>query len=224
MSLLIGLFFVALSIGITQVLKSKFAKYAKIQLRINLSGAEIAARILHDYDIQDVKIISNQQHLSDHYNPLSKTVNLSQQVYYGKNAAAAAVAAHECGHTVQHAQGYIFLKFRSAMVPMLSITSRYMTWIVLLGVLMIQTTPIPLTIGIGFFGLTTLFSFITLHVELNASSRALTWMNNKGIVTSQEYTMAKDALTWAAMTYVVAALGSLEQLLQLISILNHRRD
>ena len=170
-----------------------------------------------------MQITSTDGHLTDHYNPLTKTVNLSAPVYYQKNAAAAAVAAHECGHAVQHAKGYAFLRLRSTMVPVLSLTSRCMPWVILIGMLVIESTPLPLEIGIGLFSLTTLFAFITLPVEFDASSRALAWMSREGVVISQEYSIAKDALRWAALTYVIAALGSLAELLRLIAILNNRR-
>jgi Zn-dependent membrane protease YugP len=179
--------------------------------------------MLRGHGIEQVTITCTRGHLTDHYNPLTKTVNLSDQVYYGKNAAAAAIAAHECGHAVQHAQGYAFLRFRSAMVPALSATTRFMPWIIMLGIFLINTTLLPLTVGIALFALTTLFSFITLPVEFDASKRALAWMDNQGIVTSQEHQMAKNALSWAAMTYVIAAIGSLAQLLQLINLLERRR-
>lgn len=224
MSIAIFIIFVVLSLGVRQILRSKFTKYSKIKLRADLSGAEISAKMLRDHGIEDVQIISSSGQLTDHYNPLNKTVNLSEEVYHGKNAAAAAVAAHECGHAVQHANGYAFLKFRSAMVPVLSATSRYMSWVILVGIFVVNNTPLPLAVGIGFFALTTLFSFVTLPVEFDASRRALAWMSDRGIVTSQEHTMAQDALWWAAMTYVVAALGSLAQLVYLISILTGRRN
>lgn len=220
---LIGIIILLLSLGVSQILRNKFAKYARISLRAGLTGAEIAAQMLGEHGIEDVQITCTDGHLTDHYNPLTKTVNLSAPVFHEKNVAAAAVAAHECGHAVQHARGYAFLKFRSAMVPALSVTARYMPWIILLGIFVVNTTPLPLEVGIGLFAMTTLFTFITLPVEFDASKRALAWMNRRGVITSQEYSMAKDALGWAAMTYVVAALGSLAQLLHLISILNRRR-
>ncbi len=223
--MLIGILFLIISLVVSNILKYKFKKYAKTYLKSNLSGAEIAAKMLFDHDISDVKIISSSYgHLSDHYDPIKKIVALSEEVYYGKHAAAAAVAAHECGHAVQHAKGYAFLKLRSAMVPMLSATSRYMPWIIIGGILTLNMTPIPLTVGIIFFSATTLFSFITLPVEFDASQRALQWMSSARIVDYQEKNMAKDALKWAALTYVVAALGSLAELLRLIAILNSRRD
>jgi hypothetical protein len=189
-----------------------------------LTGAEVAEQMLRAYNVNNVRITSTEGHLTDHYDPLKKTVNLSEAVFHGRNAAAAAVAAHECGHAVQHATGYAFLQLRSIMVPVLSVTTRYMPWLILLGIFVINNTPLPLEIGIGLFAMTTLFTFITLPVEFDASRRALAWMQRQNIVTSQEYTMAKDALSWAAMTYVAAALGSLAQLLHLISILNKRKD
>ena len=205
-------------------LKSKFQQYSQIPLSSGMSGREVAEQMLADNGITDVRVISVAGRLTDHYNPTDKTVNLSEYVYDARSAAAAAVAAHECGHAVQHAKAYSFLKFRSAMVPALSIASRYMQWILLIGILMLQSTPIPLAIGVGLFALTTLFSFVTLPVEFDASKRALAWISSNGIVTQREYGMAKDALKWAAMTYVVAALGSLATLLYYASLLMGRRD
>jgi hypothetical protein len=166
-----------------------------------------------------VRVISTEGMLTDHYDPTNKTVNLSEGVYASRSAAAAAVAAHECGHAVQHARAYSMLKFRSAMVPALSVASRYMQWILLIGIFMMQTSLIPLAIGVALFALTTLFSFVTLPVEFDASKRALAWMDTRGVVTPEEHGMAKDALKWAALTYVVAALGSLATLLYYASIL-----
>ncbi|SFG65247.1 zinc metallopeptidase [Pontibacter chinhatensis] len=205
-------------------LKSKFQQYSQIPLSSGLTGREVAEMMLRDNGITDVRVISVAGKLTDHYNPADKTVNLSEYVYEARSAAAAAVAAHECGHAVQHATAYNFLKFRSAMVPALSIASRYMQWILLIGILMLQSTPIPLAIGVALFALTTLFSFVTLPVEFDASRRALAWIDRRGIVTTQEHGMAKDALKWAAMTYVVAALGSLATLLYYASLLMGRRD
>lgn len=221
---LIGIVFLIISVAVSWRLKAKFRQYSQIGLASGLSGREIAEQMLHDYGIQDVRITSVEGHLTDHYNPVNKTVNLSPEVYEGRNAAAAAVAAHECGHAVQHATAYGFLKLRSALVPVLTITSNYMQWIILAGILLLQTTPIPLAIGVGLFALTTLFSFITLPVEFDASKRALAWIDRRGIVTSREHAMAKDALKWAALTYVVAALGSLATLLYYLSLLIGRRD
>ncbi len=220
---LIGIIFLLVSVAVSGILKSKLKAYSNTRLRANWSGAEVADKMLREYRIENVTITCTRGHLTDHYNPLTKTVNLSDQVYYGKNAAAVAIAAHECGHAVQHAQGYAFLRFRSAMVPALSATTHFMPWIIMLGIFLINTTLLPLTVGIALFALTTLFSFITLPVEFDASRRALAWMDNQGVVTNQEHQMAKNALWWAAMTYVVAALGSLAQLLQLINLLEGRK-
>ncbi|MDO6390667.1 zinc metallopeptidase [Pontibacter sp. BT731] len=221
---LIVILFMGLSMWVSWRLKSKFKKYSEIPLQSGYTGREIAQMMLADNGIHDVKVISVAGRLTDHYNPADKTVNLSEYVYEARSAAAAAVAAHECGHAVQHAKAYGFLKFRSAMVPALSIASRYMQWIILIGILMLQTTPIPLTIGVALFGLTTIFSFVTLPVEFDASKRALAWISSNNIVTPQELAMSKDALKWAAMTYVVAALGSLATLLYYASVLMGRRD
>jgi Zn-dependent membrane protease YugP len=199
-------------------LKSKFREYAQLGLRANLTGREVAAKMLRDNGIYDVQIISTEGSLSDHYDPTNKTVNLSADVYNERSVSAAAVAAHECGHAVQHAQGYSFLQFRSAMVPALSSVSRVMPFILIAGIFLMRTTPIPLGIGVALFSLTTLFSFVTLPVEFDASRRALAWMDSSGIVTTQEHAGAKDALWWAAMTYVVAALSSLATLLYYASI------
>jgi len=220
----IGILFMGISMWVSWRLKSKFKKYSEIPLQSGYTGREIAEMMLADNGIHDVKVISVAGRLTDHYNPADKTVNLSEYVYEARSAAAAAVAAHECGHAVQHAKAYSFLKFRSAMVPALSIASRYMQWIILIGILMLQTTPIPLTIGVALFGLTTIFSFVTLPVEFDASKRALAWISSNNIVTKQELAMSKDALKWAALTYVVAALGSLATLLYYVSLLMGRRD
>ncbi len=213
-----------ISMWVSSKLKSKFKEYSQTPLSSGLSGREIAEMMLSDNGITDVRVISVAGRLTDHYNPADKTVNLSEYVYEARSAAAAAVAAHECGHAVQHAKAYAFLKFRSAMVPALSIASRYMQWIILIGILLLQTTPLPLTIGVVLFGLTTIFSFVTLPVEFDASKRALAWIDQRGVVTPQEHGMAKDALKWAALTYVVAALGSLATLLYYVSLLMGRRD
>jgi len=217
MYLLLILIMVA-SAAVQWRLRSKFKEYGQVGLRANLSGREVAAKMLADHGIYDVQILSTEGRLSDFYNPTDKTVNLSADVYNERTVAAAAVAAHECGHAVQHAQAYSFLQSRSAMVPALSAVSRVMPFILLAGIFMIRTSIIPLGIGIGLFALTTLFSFITLPVEFDASSRALAWMDRSGVVTTQEHAGAKDALWWAAMTYVVAALSSLATLLYYVSI------
>ncbi|WP_288428681.1 zinc metallopeptidase [uncultured Spirosoma sp.] len=204
-------------------LKSKFNEYSQIALSNGLSGAEVAQHMLNENCIYDVRVLSTEGMLTDHYNPQDKTVNLSSDVYYGRSVAAAAVAAHECGHAVQHQKAYAPLKLRSALVPALSVASQYMQWIILAGIFLLNTTPIPLAIGVGLFALTTLFSFITLPVEFDASRRALAWIQSHNVVTEREYGFAKDALWWAAMTYVVAALGSLATLLYYASLLSGGR-
>lgn len=204
-------------------LQSKFDKYSKVHLQNGMSGAEIAQKMLFDHGIRDVKVISTPGRLTDHYNPADKTVNLSEAVYNERNAAAAAVAAHEVGHAVQHAQAYHWLTMRSKLVPAVSISSRIMPFILLGGVLMINTFPQLLLLGIVLFALTTLFSFITLPVEYDASNRALKWLQSKNMVNQQEYAGAKDALSWAARTYVVAAISSLGTLLYYVMIYMGRR-
>ena len=216
---LIFIVFALISAAVSWRLRSKFNQYSQVGLQNGLSGAEIAQQMLRENGIYDVRVLSVEGMLTDHYNPQDKTVNLSADVYYGRSVAAAAVAAHECGHAVQHATAYGPLKFRSAMVPFLTISSQYMQWIILIGIFLINTTLLPLTIGVALFAVTTLFSFITLPVEFDASRRALAWIDSRGVVNRQEYGYAKDALWWAAMTYVVAALGSLATLLYYVSIL-----
>ncbi|GAB2797458.1 hypothetical protein HNQ93_003935 [Hymenobacter luteus] len=205
-------------------LRSKFNQYSQIGLQSGLSGKQIAELMLADHGITDVRVISTEGRLTDHYNPADKTVNLSEAVYAERSAAAAAVAAHECGHAVQHATAYSALQFRSAMVPALSAVSKFMPLVLMAGVLLLRTTPYPLGLGILLFSLTTLFSFVTLPVEFDASKRALAWIDKRGIVTPQEHSMAKDALWWAAMTYVVAALSSLATLLYYVSLFMGSRD
>ncbi len=204
--------------------KSRFAKYAATPLASGLSGLEIAQKMLRDHDIHDVKIISTEGQLTDHYNPTNKTVNLSHDVYYGRSVAAAAVSAHEVGHAVQHARAYSWLQFRSSMVPALSVASKFMPWLLLGGILTLQVFPQLLLIGIVLFALTTVFSFVTLPVEFDASRRALVWLNTANVTSSQQHTQAKDALHWAAMTYVIAALSSLATLLYYVMIYMGRRD
>ncbi len=204
-------------------LQSKFDKYSKVHLQNGMSGAEIAQKMLFDHGIRDVKVISTPGRLTDHYNPVDKTVNLSEAVYNERNASAAAVAAHEVGHAVQHAQAYHWLTMRSKLVPAVSISSRVMPFVLLGGVLMINTFPQLLLLGIILFALTTLFSFVTLPVEYDASNRALKWLQTKNMVTQQEYAGAKDALSWAARTYVVAAISSLGTLLYYVMIYMGRR-
>jgi hypothetical protein len=218
--------FMIISWLVSYRLKSKFKEYSQVAFRGNMTGAEIAARMLQDNGINDVKIISVDGHLTDHYNPTDKTVNLSPEVYAGRSVAAAAVAAHECGHAVQHARAYAWLSMRSKLVPAVSFASRYMQWILLAGVLTITIFPFfpyLLLAGIVLFTATTIFSFVTLPVEFDASNRALAWLEGSGVTSSQEHDMAKDALKWAAMTYVVAALSSLATLLYYVSIFLRRR-
>ena len=211
-----------LSLIIQQMLKSRFNRYSKVG--INLSGAEIARKMLADNGIHDVEVTCVPGTLTDHYNPSTKTVNLSEAVYGQRNIAAAAVAAHECGHVIQHAKGYAPLKMRSALVPIVSFASNTVQWVLLLGVLLIAITPALLWAGIALFALTTLFSFITLPVEINASRRAVAWLENAGITTYETKPMASEALMWAAGTYVIAAISSLGTLLYYISIAVSRRD
>ena len=207
-----------LSYGISAMLKSKFDKYSRVALPSSLSGKEIAERFLSENGITDVNVISVQGQLTDHYNPSNKTVNLSSGVFNGRSVASAAVAAHECGHAIQHAKEYAFLKMRSSLVPVISFSSKYIQWVLLAGIVLIQTFPAILGIGIIMFALTTLFSFITLPVELNASQRALAWLESSGIARGDYAIQARDALKWAALTYVIAALGSLATLIYYISI------
>ncbi|WP_117590101.1 zinc metallopeptidase [Flavobacterium sp. KMS] len=199
-------------------LKSKFEQYSKLQLQNGMTGAEIAEKMLADNGIRDVRVISTPGQLTDHYNPVDKTVNLSEAVYNQRNAAAAAVAAHECGHAVQHAVGYQWLTMRSKLVPIVSVASTYMQWILLAGILMLRSFPQLLLIGIIIFAATTIFSIVTLPVEYDASNRALAWLESKRMLTQQEQAGAKDALKWAARTYVVAAIGSIATLLYYVSI------
>ncbi|KDN55079.1 zinc metallopeptidase [Flavobacterium seoulense] len=199
-------------------LKSKFEHYSQLHLQNNMSGAEIAEKMLADNGIRDVRVISTPGRLTDHYNPLDKTVNLSEAVYNERNAAAAAVAAHECGHAVQHAVGYEWLTMRSKLVPFVNVASSFMQWILLAGIIMLKTFPQLLLIGIILFAATTVFSIVTLPVEYDASNRALAWLKNKNMLNPAEYAGAEDSLKWAARTYVVAALGSIATLLYYLSI------
>lgn len=207
-------------------LKTKFRKYSQTPIRSGLTGKEIAEKMLRDNGIYDVDVISVRGQLTDHYNPVKKTVNLSEAVYGYSNAAAAAVAAHEVGHAVQHAKAYSWLTMRSKLVPVVNVSSRYMSMLLIAGLLMLGTGlgPTLLLIGIALFALTTLFSFITLPVEFDASRRAMQWIEDYNMATSQETEQSRDALKWAAMTYVVAALGSLATLLYYISIFMGSRD
>lgn len=219
-----GLFIIVMLAGVViqSTLQGKFAKYSKVSLKYGYTGADIARKMMQDNGITDVKVECIEGTLTDHYNPATKTVNLSKKVYYGSSVAAAAVAAHECGHVVQHAVGYAPLKLRSALVPVVSFANNTVQWILLLGMLMIRTFPSLLWIGIALFAMTTLFSFVTLPVEINASARAVKWLDNAGITDYETRPMAIDALKWAAYTYVIAAISSLATLLYYIGIA--RRD
>lgn len=220
---LIALIFMIIGWLVSMQLKSRFEEYSHLPLGSGMSGKEIAEKMLQDHNILNVKVISVNGQLTDHYNPLDKTVNLSRDVYNGRNAAAAAVAAHECGHAVQHAAAYSFLQLRSALVPVVSVSSSIVQWVLLAGILLINSFPQLLLAGIIMFGVITLFSFITLPVEFDASKRALIWMEKSGITNTAEHTKAKDALRWAAMTYVVAALSSLATLFYYVMIFIGRR-
>ncbi len=211
-------FFMLLSYIISSTLKSKFKKYSKIPLNYGMTGRDIAEKMLHDNGIFDVQIVSVQGSLTDHYNPMNKTVNLSSSVYNGQSIASAAIAAHECGHAIQHATAYSFLTMRSKLVPIVSFASKWVQWVLLAGILLIHSYPQLLFFGIILFAMTTLFSFITLPVEIDASSRALAWLRNSGLTNYETQDKAKDALKWAAYTYVVAALSSLATLLYYIMI------
>ncbi len=208
---------------VQNVLQSKFRKYSKIRLRAGFTGREIAEMMLRDHGINDVKVISTPGALTDHYNPLKKTVNLSGPVYASDSVAAAAVAAHEVGHAVQHAVGYRWLQMRSALVPVVSFSSKIVMFILIGGILMINTFPQLLLLGIILFALSVIFSFITLPVEYDASARAKRWLEERGLVTPEEKKGVADALKWAARTYVVAALSSLATLLYYLNIYNSRR-
>ena len=204
-------------------LQRKFKKYSQVQLENGMSGAEIAEKMLSDNNIHDVKVISVRGQLTDHYNPTNKTVNLSEVVYSQRNAAAAAVAAHECGHAVQHATAYSWLTMRSKLVPVVNISSKYLQWVLLGGIFLINTFPQLLLAGIAMFAMTTIFSVVTLPVEYDASNRALAWLGDQRMVTREEHAGAKDALKWAARTYLVAAIGSIGTLLYYLTIYFNRR-
>ena len=223
--MIVSLLFMGIGMLVQFRLKSKFAEYGKVPTSSGLSGKEIAEKMLRDNGIYDVKVISVDGFLSDHYNPLNKTVNLSPDVYAGATVSAAAVAAHECGHAVQHATAYSMLMLRSRLVPVVNISSTLSQWVIIIGLGFLGFgggNPTVLLIGIVLFAVTTLFSVITLPVEFDASSRALKWLDNARITTQTEHTKAKDALKWAALTYVVAALASIAMLVQYILIYQSR--
>lgn len=207
---------------VSSKLQSKFEYYSKVRLQNGLSGKEIAEKMLHDNGITDVRVISVAGQLTDHYNPMDKTVNLSEAVYMERNVAAAAVAAHEVGHAVQHALGYSMLQMRSKLVPMVNISSRMSQFVIMAGIFLMATSSLGklvLAIGVLLFAVTTLFTFITLPVEYDASNRAIKWLQSTGMITPSEFGGVEDSLKWAARTYVVAALGSLAQLLYWASLL-----
>lgn len=216
-SMIIGGVMMLISWLVSNKLQSKFDYYSKVHLANGMSGAQIAEKMLADHGISNVRVISTPGRLTDHYNPADKTVNLSEAVYNQRNAAAAAVAAHECGHAVQHAQAYSWLTMRSKMVPLVQLSSTFVQWVLLAGMMMVNTFPALLLIGIILFAVTTAFSIITLPVEYDASNRALAWLKNKNMVTQQELEGAEDSLKWAARTYLVAAIGSIATLLYYIS-------
>ena len=215
---LVSLIFVGISLLVSYQLKSKFARYGGMVLSSGLTGKQVAERMLKENGISNVEVRVSDGFLSDHYNPMDRTVNLSSEVYNGNSIASAAVAAHECGHAVQHANGYPWLMLRSRLVPVVQFSSTLVQWILIAGILLIKVFPTLLLAGIVLFALTTLFSVVTLPVELDASRRALVWLQSGNVANSQEYPLAKDALKWAALTYVVAALASIATLVQYIFI------
>ncbi len=227
--ILAGIIFLV-SMYVSNKLKSKFKKYSKVHLQNGMSGKEIAEKMLADNGITDVDVISTPGQLTDHYHPGKKTVNLSESVYMQRNAAAAAVAAHECGHAIQHARAYSWLKFRSAIVPAVSVASKLSNFVIMAGLVLSFATSMTglgntlFLVGIILFAATTVFAFITLPVEFDASKRALAWLENENMLTQQEHDGAEDALKWAARTYVVAALGSLATLLYFVSMFLGGRD
>jgi len=213
----VSLIFLGVSLIVSMIMKGKFSRYSSVLLTTGMSGKEVAEKMLRENGIYDVKVISVEGFLSDHYNPLNKTVNLSPDVYNGTSVASAAVAAHECGHAVQHAAAYKWLMLRSKMVPTVQFSSRLVNWILLIGVIMaIRGNPTILLIGIILMSITVVFTLVTLPVEFDASRRALNWLNHTNVTNSQEYPKAKDALKWAAMTYVVAALAAIVTLVQYV--------
>ncbi len=224
--MLVSFLFLGISMLVSMVLKSKFTRYSKVPLRNGMSGREIAERMLRENGIYDVKVTSVDGFLSDHYNPVNKTVNLSPDVYNGTSVAAAAVSAHECGHAVQHATAYQWLTMRSKLVPAVQVTSNLVNWVLLVGVIMAASggNTTVLLVGIILMAVTVIFSLITLPVEFDASKRALAWLNNTNVTTRDEHPQAKDALKWAAMTYVVAALAAVVTLVQYILLYMGSRD
>ena len=223
--MLVSFLFIGLSMLVSLILKRRFATFSKIPLSARLTGKEVAEKMLRENGIYDVKVVSVQGFLSDHYNPINKTINLSPDVYNNYSVASAAIAAHETGHAVQHATAYSWLTLRSKLVPAVQFSSTLVNWILIIGVIMASSgNSTLLLVGIGLFALTVLFSVITLPVEFDASRRALAWLQNTNVTTASEYPKAKNALTWAAMTYVVAALAAVVTLVQYILIYMGGRD
>lgn len=223
--MLVSFLFIGISMVVSMVLRSRFAAYGKIPLVARLTGKEVAEKMLRENGIYDVKVVSVEGFLSDHYNPANKTINLSPEVYNNYSVAAAAVAAHETGHAVQHATAYTWLNLRSKLVPAVQFSSTLVNWVLLIGVIMAASGNATLLLaGIALFALSVLFSLITLPVEFDASRRALAWLNHTNVTNAQEYPKAKNALTWAAMTYVVAALAAVVTLLQYVMIYMGSRD
>jgi len=224
--MLVSLLFLGISFLVSSILKGKFSRYSKLQLSKGLSGKEIAEKMLRENGIYDVTVTSVDGFLSDHYNPLNKTVNLSPDVYHGVSVSAAAVAAHECGHAVQHATAYGPLVFRSRMVPVVQFSSNIVNWVLMAGIIMlaVSNNATVLLIGIIMMSLTVLFSLVTLPVEFDASKRALAWLEQTNVTNSEEYPLAKDALKWAATTYVVAALAAVVTLIQYVMIYLNSRE
>lgn len=223
--LIVSFIFIGISMVVSMIMKSRFAGFSKIPLSARLTGRDIAEKMLRENGIFDVKVVSVEGYLSDHYNPVNKTINLSPEVYNNYSVAAAAVAAHETGHAVQHAEAYAWLNLRSKLVPAVQFSSSIVNWVLLIGVFMAASgNPTLLLVGIGLFAVTVLFSLITLPVEFDASRRALAWLNQTNITNSAEYPKAKSALTWAAMTYVVAALAAVVTLVQYILVYLGSRD
>lgn len=223
--MLVSLLFVGISLIVSMILKGKFSKYSKVPLSNGMSGKEIAEKMLRENGIYDVKVTASQGFLSDHYNPLNKTVNLSPEVYQGTSISAAAVAAHECGHAVQHANSYSWLMLRSRLVPAVQLTSNLVNIVLIVGVIMAASgNTTLLLVGIAMMAVTVLFTLITLPVEFDASKRALAWLETTNVTNNAEYPKAKDALKWAAMTYVVAALAAVVTLVQYIMIFLGSRD
>jgi len=221
---LIGFLIMAVGMVVSGTLKSKFEKYSRLQLANGMTGKQVAEKMLADHGITGVKVISVKGQLTDHYNPANKTVNLSESVYSHANAAAAAVAAHECGHAVQHATAYSWLEFRSSIVPVVSAMSQWLQWVLLAGIVLLQVFPPLLLVGVILLAILALFSIITLPVEYDASARALSWIKRNRIVNEHEFEASRDALKWAALTYVVAAIGAVATLLYYLSIfLRNRR-